>query len=439
MNRSFGRRAALWIGVYLFLVLGPLFALLLGDHPPARDFWTEFADAIAYAGLSIMGLQFGLTARFRFITRPWGEDVIYYFHRQLTWVAVALVLAHPAILIWVRPARIAALNVFAAAWRVKYANFSIYALVALTALSYGRKRIGLSYEAWHATHIVLALLAVGFGLAHAIAFGFYLQSPLKSGLWVVLVIVWIGVFVYTRIVRPYFLLRRPYRVEAVRQERGDSVTLALQADGHEGLSFAPGQFAWLSTVTPLQITGHPFSFASSADVEDGRIELTIRNLGDFTATLGSMRIGRRVWLDGPYGAFTMDESDDPPVLIAGGIGITPMMSMLRTMADRGDRRRMLLIYANRNWEDVTFREELEDLKTRLDLEVVHVLEEPPPGWTGEHGRLSIETLKRCVRAPFVERHYFICGPEPMMDAAEAALAELGVPISRYHSERYSFA
>ena len=59
MNRSFGRRAALWIGVYLFLVLGPLFALLLGDHPPARDFWTEFADAIAYAGLSIMGLQFG--------------------------------------------------------------------------------------------------------------------------------------------------------------------------------------------------------------------------------------------------------------------------------------------------------------------------------------------------------------------------------------------
>jgi ferredoxin-NADP reductase len=113
--------------------------------------------------------------------------------------------------------------------------------------------------------------------------------------------------------------------------------------------------------------------------------------------------------------------------------------MLRTMADRCDRRRILLIYANGNWEDVTFREELEALETRLDLEVVHVLKEPPPDWTGERGRLSLETLKRCVRAPFVERNYFICGPEPMMDAAEAALAELGVPISRYHSERYSFA
>jgi len=247
MDRSFMGRTALWTGIYLFVVLAPLFALLLGDHPPARDFLTEFAAAIAYAGLSIMGLQFGLTARFRFITQPWGEDIIYYFHRQLTWVALALVFAHPAILIWVRPARIAALNVFEAGWRVKYAHFSIYALVALTALAYGRKRIGLSYEAWHATHIVLALLAIGFGLLHAITFGHYLQSPLKAGLWVALVIVWIGVFVYTRFVRPYFLLRRPYRIEAVRRERGDSVTLSLAADGHEGLRFAPGQFAWLST------------------------------------------------------------------------------------------------------------------------------------------------------------------------------------------------
>jgi uncharacterized protein Yka (UPF0111/DUF47 family) len=99
----------------------------------------------------------------------------------------------------------------------------------------------------------------------------------------------------------------------------------------------------------------------------------------------------------------------------------------------------LLIYANSNWEDVTFREELEDLGKRLNLEVTHVLGEPPARWTGERARLSIETLKRCVPAPFDRHIYFICGPEPMMDPAEAALAALGVPMSRYHSERYSFA
>lgn len=439
MTDGFAGRAAIWIGVYLFVVLAPLFALLIGDHPPARDFWTEFSDALAYAGLAIMGLQFGLTARFRVITKPWGEDVIYYFHRQLTWVALALVLAHPALLIWVRPARIAALNVFAAGWRVKYANFSVYALVALTALSYARRRIRLSYEAWHATHILLALLAVGYGLAHAIAFGFYLQAPEKAGLWIALIAAWVGIFVYTRLVRPFFLLRRPYRVEALRSERGDSVTLTLRADGHEGLSFAPGQFGWLSTATPFQITAHPFSFASSAARGDGRIDLTIRNLGDFTATIGAMRIGRRVWLDGPYGAFTLSDHGDPPVLIAGGIGITPMMSMLRTMADRGDRRPVLLIDANRTYDDVIFREELESLGKRLRLTVTHVLEEPPPGWDGERGRLSIDTIRRAVPAPYSAHEYFICGPEPMMDAAEAALAALGVPMSHYHSERYSFA
>src|SRR5262249_11750854 len=96
-------RGAVWIIVYLVFILAPLFALLLGSHPPARDFWTEFAVAIGYSGLAMMGLQFGLTARFRFVTEPWGEDVIYHFHRQISLVAVGLVVVHPLILLSVRP------------------------------------------------------------------------------------------------------------------------------------------------------------------------------------------------------------------------------------------------------------------------------------------------------------------------------------------------
>src|SRR6516165_9211406 len=103
------RRAA-WLIVYLFFVLAPVLALLMGDMPPARDFWTEFSAAIAYAGLAMMGRQFGLTARFRWITRPWGEDVIYHFHRQISLIAVALVVAHPIILFIVRPELIVLLN-----------------------------------------------------------------------------------------------------------------------------------------------------------------------------------------------------------------------------------------------------------------------------------------------------------------------------------------
>ena len=102
MLLPYNLRGAVWILVYLLFILAPLFALLAGSHPPARDFWTEFSVALGYAGLAMMGLQFGLTARFRYVTEPWGEDVIYHFHRQISLIAVALVVAHPIILFIVR-------------------------------------------------------------------------------------------------------------------------------------------------------------------------------------------------------------------------------------------------------------------------------------------------------------------------------------------------
>jgi ferredoxin-NADP reductase len=127
------------------------------------------------------------------------------------------------------------------------------------------------------------------------------------------------------------------------------------------------------------------------------------------------------------------------VLIAGGIGITPMMSMIRTLADRRDKRPVVLLYGDKDWEAITFREELEALKARLDLRVVHVLAKPPAGWTGEQGYITAEILKRHVPPPYADHEYFICGPDVMMDTIERALGELGVPLSKYHSERYSFA
>src|SRR5215469_6891544 len=107
-------RRAIWLAVYLFFVLAPVLALLLGDLHPARDFWTEFSAAIGYVGLAMMGLQFGLTARFRYVTEPWGEDVIYHFHRLLSLVALGLVVAHPIILFAINPARLRLLNFFQA-------------------------------------------------------------------------------------------------------------------------------------------------------------------------------------------------------------------------------------------------------------------------------------------------------------------------------------
>jgi len=432
-------RGAVWVIFYLLFILAPLFALLAGSIPPARDFWTEFSVALGYAGLAMMGLQFGLTARFRYVTQPWGEDVIYHFHRQISLVAVALVVAHPLILFAVRPELLALLNSIQAPWRARFAALSIYSLIALVVMALWRAKLKLRYETWHLTHIVLALVAVAAGLLHMIGWGFYLIDPWKRALWIGLTIFWVGLLLYVRIVKPLFMLRRPYRVLEVRGERGDTSTLVMRPDGHPGFRFSPGQFGWLTVWgSPFRITGHPFSFSSSAEVADGRVEMTIRNRGDFTSAIPELPVGARVYIDGPYGAFTIGNPADMHVLIAGGVGITPMTSMIRTLADRGDPRPVILLYGSKDWESITFREELEALKARLNLTVVHVLADPPPDWTGERGFITAEMFKRHLPPPYADHEYFICGPNVMMDAIEAALGEMKVPMSKYHSERYSF-
>jgi len=432
-------RGAVWVILYLFFILAPVFALLAGILPPTRDFWTEFSVAIGYSGLAMMGLQFGLTARFRHVTEPWGEDVIYHFHRQISLIAVGLVIAHPLILFVVRPELLALLNSIQAPWRARFAALSTYSLIALVVMALWRAKLNISYETWHLTHIVLAAVAVTAGLLHMVGWGSYLTDPWKRALWIGLTIFWIGLLLYVRIVKPLFMLRRPYRVSEVRKERGDTSTLVMHPDGHPGFRFSPGQFGWLTVWgSPFKITGHPFSFSSSAEVTDGRVEMSIRNLGDFTSAIDKVPVGQRVYLDGPYGAFTIGNPADMHVLIAGGVGVTPMVSMIRTLADRNDTRPAILLYGSRDWESITFREELEALKTRLNLTVVHVLANPPAGWTGEQGFITADVFKRHLPLPYANHEYFICGPNVMMDAIEKALGEMNVPLSKYHSERYSF-
>jgi predicted ferric reductase len=439
MRLSYAVHGAIWIAVYLLFILAPLFALLAGTWPPAHDFWTEFAVALGYSGLAMMGLQIGLTARFRYVTKPWGEDVIYHFHRQISLIAVGLVVTHAVILTAGRPDMLAPLNILQAPWSARFAIVSILALIALVVAALWRVRLKIGYEAWHLTHIALAVCAIAAGIAHMVGSGVYLVDPWKRALWIGLTIFWIGLLLYVRIVKPLFMLRRPYLVSEVRRERGDTSTLVMRPDGHPGFRFSPGQFGWLTVWgSPFKITGHPFSFSSSAAVTDGRVEMSIRNLGDFTSEIHKTPVGQRVYLDGPYGAFAIGNPADMHVLIAGGIGVTPMVSMIRTLADRSDRRPVILLYGNRDWESITFREELEALQTRLNLTVVHVLANPPCGWTGEQGFITAEMFKRHLPPPYADHEYFICGPDVMMDAIEKALGELDVPLSKYHSERYSF-
>jgi len=193
-----------------------------------------------------------------------------------------------------------------------------------------------------------------------------------------------------RLLKPFLLLRKPYEVEQVVHERGNAWTLHIKPVGHAGMRSMPGQFAWLTFGrSPFSETEHPFSISSHA-AQTNPITFTIKELGDFTRTIKTLPVGQRIYLDGPFGNFSIDLYPDANsfVLIAGGIGIAPMMSMLRTAAERGDTRPLLLIYAVDTWEGATFREEIEELTHHLKLKVVYVLQDPPENWQGESGYVT---------------------------------------------------
>ena len=433
--------AVFWLGVYIFLAAAPLLILQIGETPEKREPWREFSVALGFAGLAMMTLQFVLTARFKTIKSPYGADVVYHFHRQISLVTFGLIVAHPVILFINSPQTLALLNLASAPWRARMGVSAVVLLLIMIAASLWRQKFKIDYSGWRIWHGILAILVVVFSMTHIILARHYLNLPWKQVLWITYGIFWVGLLAYVRLIKPWQLLRRPYVVHQVLQERGNAWTLVVKPENHAGLKFMPGQFAWLTAwKSPFADAEHPFSISSSASQTD-RIAFTIKELGDFTRTIKQMQPGQKVYLDGPYGSFSVDRHSHAPqfAFIAGGVGITPIMSMLRTLADCGDQRPLLLLYANLDWDSIIFREELEILKEQLKLTLVYVLAKPSEGWKGETGYVTQAMLDHYMPKE-KERNsieVFVCGPPPMIDSVELALTRIGVPFGDYHSERFN--
>jgi predicted ferric reductase len=428
-------RAAFWVIAYLGVVLSPLVFAAIGANHPEHGFWTNFSVALGFVGLAMMGLEFALVARFKPVAAPFGQDALLQFHRQIGFVGLGFILIHFAISAkWdqVTPAK-----AVAAPALVWFGMVALLALVVLVATSIWRRRLRLSYETWHAAHAVLAVVLVVGALGHVLFVDEYVSSVWKQILWAVMSAAFVVLLVWVRVIKPRLALARPWRLERVSAERGETTTLTLKPPQGAGFRFEPGQFAWFAFGrSPYLLTQHPFSFSSSAKRDE--VELAVKALGDFTSRVRDLEPGTTVYVDGPRGVFSIDRDEGPGFgLIAGGVGIAGLISMLRTMADREDVRPVVLFYGNDDWDGVAFRDQLEELTGRLDLAVVHVLARPPADWTGETGYLTADILARHLPPGYRRFQFFICGPDPMMDAAEKALLQLGVPGERVHTERFT--
>lgn len=428
------RSAFLWLMLFLLLSLIPLAIAVSGNIPEYRSFWIEMAVALGFLGLALFGLLFVFSGRFVNIAPTFGMDNILHFHKVIGIIAVMFILAHPVILILANPEFSLFFDPRVNFLRAIALSFASMAVLAIITTSLWRKIFKLNYEKWRLIHGLLALSLVFIGVVHSIQVGYYLDTFWKKGLLALLMGVTMYLVIHTRIVRPWRMKKKPYKIIDVKEERDNCRTISLEPIGHKRKQFTAGQFFWISiNETPFTLQQHPFTVASGE--RNNNLSFTAKSVGDFTSKWGDFKLGTKAFLEGPFGSFT-PVAGKHFFLVMGGIGVTPAMSMLRTMRETNDPRKAVFIYANNDWENVTFREELEEMKSQINLEIIHILLEPPADWEGEEGMIDQELLEKYMPENKNDFMYYLCGPKPFMDIAEIGLKNLGVDWRHIYTERF---
>jgi predicted ferric reductase len=432
-------KRVLWLLAYFLMTFLPIILLIIFPHPERRGFLREVAVGIGFIAMSLLGLQLVPTSRFKILTRTFSMDKLYDFHHKLSILTAILVLVHP-ILLFLDGAPLKYLNILQGSWRTRAGVMAVVAVIILIITSVWRKPVKLRYDVWRYVHNLNTYIAVGLGLYHMFLVNHYLSLVYQKMTWLTLTGFWVLIILIVKVIKPLILSTKPYAVTSIKQERGSSWSLDFKPVEHKGFKFSAGQFAWISRKSPFLYFENPFSFSTNSDVNDGSFGFTIKELGDFTNTIKDFKPGDKVFIDGPYGNFSMDkEKHQKVVFISGGIGSAPVMGMLRTLASRGDKTPLIFFYGSPCWDQVIYREELEELSHKLNLKIIHVLEKPHEGWVGETGYINLKMLIKYLPDDYKEWIYFMCGPLPMLNVMEMYLAELQVSHKNIHSEKYDMA
>ncbi len=436
-------RALGWLALAALLLALPFVVILAGEPPRARGFLHDLSLGLGFATLSLAGMQFALTGRLKPLLHPFGADIVVVFHRFLSWGLVALMLGHFGILyIWHKD-DLGVLNPLKAEPHMTAGRVAMTCFVALVASSELRKRVGLDYLWWRRLHVALALTGFAAAIWHVLGAGHFTGQDGTRGLWLAATLTWLGLILWTRLLRPWRLARNPWRVIENRDE-GDGIhTLVLRPEGRPLRGWRPGQFAWLTVgASPFALREHPFTISTAPD-KGPEISFSIKPLGDDSKRLSCTPAGARAYVDGPYGVFSIDRevSAGGFVMIAGGVGVTPIIANLHALQERRDPRPIILLYANDSWDEIAFRDQLARLSQDLDLRVIHVIKNPPEDATWPPD--GFETRDKMIDRALLEEvlpeesrnwPHMLCGPAPMLDAVRQALMEMGVSRSRIDSE-----
>jgi predicted ferric reductase len=427
--------------VFLPLALAPMAG---GEKRP----WSSGGIAIELClttgllSLSLLAATVILPSRMRSISRAFGIEGVLRSHRLLALITTGLVLVHVAFVVVDRPMNVVLLYPVTGPPRARAGEVATVALLLLCYLSLRRRKMGTRYEMWRMMHALLAVAAIAGTYAHIYFLNHLMQNLAERSVFYAILLFIIGVFANRWLLRPFKARRRAYVIKGVRSETPTTSTMVLAPARRRqrALKYRAGQFVWIRMDSPFgPLQGHPFTIASAPHAPR-ELEFTIRNAGDFTGSIVVLTPGRKVFVDGPYGDFNADHLNCKSLLlVSAGIGITPMMSLLRSHAHRRDRRPHVLLACARTEDELMFRDELRHLEKIMNLTVIEILSSPPPGWTGFGRRLDREVLEEifATRSSLRSPSVFVCGPTRMMTDVRTMLAEVGVEERNIHTEDFS--
>jgi predicted ferric reductase len=304
--------------------------------------------------------------------------------------------------------------------------------VAVVVMSVTIARRGLAYETWYFIHLY-AYLAVVLAFSHQLATGVdFAGNPAFVWYWCGLYVVVGGSLVLYRLVGPLASYRRHrFRVHAIEREARGVFSIYISGRDLDQFEAEAGQFAiWRFMDRKRWWQAHPFSI--SAVPNGRRLRITVKNIGDFTNDIHTLKPGTPILVDGPFGKFIERPKNSKVLLIAGGIGITPIRPLAEEMAADGFDVRVL--YRAHSEGDLVFKKELDALTTQEDsVRVDYLLTMAGSRRQARDAWFSPSSLAGLVPDIF-DRVVYVCGPKGMMAVVRSSLEALGIPTDQIRTE-----
>lgn len=427
-----------WFGYGLIaLTVLITYALWIGSLWQAGawyDSWLVYPAKVGSHGtLLLMCWAFILATRFRPVEWLFGGlDKVYQAHRYVGEAAFFLIFLHPVFLAFAFSEDVGSFFRylwFSSDWVRNTGLIALLAFILLVVLSIYVK---IAYHQWKRTHDFFGLLLV-FIVVHAvISGGEIMKFPVLTvwhGAWVT---AGLSAYLYIRILYRFIGPQYDYVTDSVKQ-RKDAITDIHLTPVGRALDYAPGQFIYISfNADAVSEEPHPFSISSSP--ESSTLRLSIKRLGDWTQSVDQIKAGEKARIWGPYGHFSdgfFEHPELPAVLIGGGIGITPFLSILSSRAMVEREGKTLLIYSTP-----------EAAKSVYDEEISAACEALPqvnyqPHHSDDEGFIDRPYLEGLLDQPFQRYLWLVCGPTPLMTALEDLLTSAGVPSRQIIMEQFN--